>query len=56
MGSPHQGESKPTPKEAQKIGRQSQQGQPRSDDHVNSARAGENPNRPDDSSEKVVPQ
>jgi hypothetical protein len=50
MGSPQQSESKPSPKEGQKSGQQAQQ---RSDDHTNSARAGENPNRPDDSNDEV---
>jgi len=56
MGSPHQSESKPSPKEGQKSGQQAQQAQQaqqRSDDHTNSARAGENPNRPDDSNDEV---
>jgi hypothetical protein len=52
MGSSQQSEANPSVKEGQKIGKQSQQGQPRDDDHTNSARAGENPNRPDDSSVK----
>jgi hypothetical protein len=47
MGSQHQNESKSSPNEGQKSGQRAQQ---RSDDHTNSARAGENPNRADESS------
>jgi len=49
MGSQHQNESKSSPKESQKSGQQAQQ---RSDDHTNSARAGEIPNRADDTSDE----
>jgi hypothetical protein len=49
MGSQHQNESKSSTKESQNSGQQAQQ---RSDDHTNSARAGEIPNRPDDSSDE----
>ncbi|HEY6457904.1 MAG TPA: hypothetical protein VIY90_21725 [Steroidobacteraceae bacterium] len=48
MGSQHQNESKSSPKEGQKSGQQAQQ---RSDDHTNSARAGEPPSRSDDSAQ-----
>ncbi len=47
MGSQHQNESKSSPEEGRQSGRQAQR---RSDDHTNSARAGENPNRADESS------
>jgi hypothetical protein len=49
MGNQQQNESKSSPKDGQTSGQQAHQ---RSDDHTNSARAGENMNRRDDSSDE----
>jgi hypothetical protein len=46
MGNQHQNESKSSPNKGQTSGQQAQQ---RRDDHTNSARAGEELNRADDS-------